>query len=125
QFTVGAVTPDFFRVYVDADQNPATGFPAAAGVGADFLLEDGAAWRSGGTGWSWSSLGALTFDFTSQVARWTVSRSRIGVAAPCGQRAVLAFQTQDHDGTLHTIGPVAQVFTDGPSCGAPPPPPPP
>jgi hypothetical protein len=118
-----AGAPNFFRVYVDADLNAATGFAAVPGVGADYLLENGFLYAHTGTGWSWSSLGSVSFSAASQVARWTVSRARIGETALCGERSTLAFQTEDT--AIHSSAPVTETFTNDPSCGAPPPPPPP
>jgi hypothetical protein len=113
-----AGTPSFFRVYIDADQNAATGFAAGPGVGADFLLENAGLWTHTGSGWSWSSDGAVTFAASNQHASWTVARARIGETRLCGEASTLLFQTQDS--AIHSTGAVAQAFTDDPSCaGAP------
>jgi hypothetical protein len=122
-----AGAPSFFRVYIDTDLDPTTGFAATSGVGAEFLLEGGFLYSHSGAGWSWSSLGAATFSSAGQAARWTIARSRIGETAACGERSTLAFQTQDSGGALHTSAAFPQTFTSSSSCGgsAPPPPPPP
>jgi hypothetical protein len=110
-----AGAPSFFRVYVDTDLDPTTGFAAAPGVGAEFLLENGTLWSHTGSGWSWTSLGAVTFSAAGQVARWTVDRSRIGETAACGERSVLAFQTED--ASIHTSAAFPETFTNAASCG--------
>jgi hypothetical protein len=110
-----AGAPSFFRVYIDVDVDPTTGFAAAPGVGAEFLLENGFLYRHSGAGWSWASLGAATFSAAGQVARWTIARAPIGETAPCGERSTLAFQTQDS--AIHTSAAFAQAFADAASCG--------
>lgn len=44
---------DFHHVYVDADNDAATGFPVA-GIGADHLIENSWYYRHTGTGWNWA-----------------------------------------------------------------------
>jgi hypothetical protein len=106
--------PSFFRVYVDTDVNASTGFAAAPGVGAELLLENGTLWSHAGAGWSWTSLGAVTFSAAGQVARWTVDRARLGETAPCGERSVLAFQIEST--SISTSAAFPDIFTDAPSC---------
>lgn len=67
------------RVYLDTDENPATGF-AHCGLGADYLVEGSTLYDYTGTGssWSWTSLGAATSSITSTAASWTLSRSSLG-----------------------------------------------
>jgi chitodextrinase len=48
---------DFHHVFVDIDSDAATGF-ATAGVGADFLIENGWFYRHTGTGWNWTPVDA-------------------------------------------------------------------
>lgn len=41
----------WYRAYIDTDRNSATGF-ATAGIGANFMLENGSLYRHVGPGWS-------------------------------------------------------------------------
>ena len=43
----------FHRVYMDTDQNTATGYQAS-GIGMDYLLENGNLYKYSGTGTDWS-----------------------------------------------------------------------
>ncbi|MFB4277629.1 spherulation-specific family 4 protein [Nonomuraea sp. MTCD27] len=44
---------DFHHVYIDADNDAATGF-AVAGIGADYLIENSWYYRHAGSGWNWT-----------------------------------------------------------------------
>ncbi|KAB8194860.1 hypothetical protein FH608_017060 [Nonomuraea phyllanthi] len=44
---------DFHHVYVDADNDAATGF-AVASIGADYLIENSWFYQHAGTGWNWT-----------------------------------------------------------------------
>jgi hypothetical protein len=115
--------PAFLRAYVDADQSAATGFAAGAGVGADFLVENGNLWRHGGGGWNWSPMGAVAFGSAAGHASWTVSRSDVGETKPCGEASTLLFQIEG--ASRVSSAPLPETFTDAGSCAAAPPPPPP
>jgi hypothetical protein len=80
-------TPSFFRVYIDSDQNAATGFPIQA-IGANYLIENGFIYRYAGTGgsWAWALVSPLSFTESSGVARWTVPLADIG--SPTSLKAV-------------------------------------
>ncbi|MFC0527740.1 DUF4832 domain-containing protein [Phytohabitans kaempferiae] len=89
QYTGG---PAWLRVYVDTDRNPATGF-ATAGVGADYLLENGTLYRHGGGGWAWNAVTAVTHTGGGGTATWTVNRADLGETATPND-ADLVFQTE-------------------------------
>ena len=76
-----AITGDYswYRVYIDSDQNPATGFPQI-GIGAEFLLEGPNLFRYSGIGgsWGWTLLTAVPFNNASGSVSWIISRSDIG-----------------------------------------------
>jgi phosphatidylinositol-3-phosphatase len=78
----------FYRAYVDTDRSAVTGF-AYAGVGAEFLIENHTLYRYAGSGadWSWAAVQAVTFANAGQEATWTVPRSALGEADPCGGAA--------------------------------------
>jgi Domain of unknown function (DUF4832)/Domain of unknown function (DUF4874) len=85
-------SPAWRRVYVDTDRSPATGF-ATAGVGADYLLENGTLYRHLGGGWSWTPVGAVTHPGGGGTATWTVNRADLGETATPND-ADLVFQTE-------------------------------
>ncbi|TCC24008.1 DUF4832 domain-containing protein [Kribbella sindirgiensis] len=105
-------TPQFLRVYVDTDRNPATGF-AQAGTGADYLLENGSLYQHTGTGWSWTLVRAVTFTNTGGVAQWTVDRADLGETATPND-ADLIFQAE---APLETSTKYTQTYTGGSSGG--------
>lgn len=75
-------TRSFFRVYMDTDQNVATGFNAN-GIGAEYLVENGDMFSHVGndSSWSWTWVGPVAYTNTSGVASWTIVRSDIGETA--------------------------------------------
>lgn len=70
---------DFYRVYIDPDQNNNTGFKTA-GIGASFLLENGElySYTGNGSNWSWVVLKTVTYTNNSSTAKFTVARTDIG-----------------------------------------------
>jgi hypothetical protein len=112
--------PAFWRIYVDGDQDPGTGFAAAPGVGAEYLIENGALYGYQGPLWRWSFLADVAaFDHTSAAAAWTIARASVGATAPCGAQATLMFQLQDGAGAVVSGPPVTTAFADiGPCAGA-------
>lgn len=71
--------PAYQRVYLDTDRQAASGFPGA-GVGAEFLLENGWLYRYTGVNgsWSWAQIKAVPFARTAGVANWTLAPADIG-----------------------------------------------
>jgi hypothetical protein len=65
------------RVFIDTDNDANTGYAMGA-IGADYLVEDGSLYRSGGRRWSWRQIGAVPKTTSGQVFTWTVARSLIG-----------------------------------------------
>ena len=96
-------TPSFVRVYLDTDTNAATGFPIA-GIGANYLLENGALyWYAGGTSgsWAWSQMETVTFTESNGLATWTVSRSALG--SPSGINAVGNYSSVNSSLVAYTL----------------------
>ena len=93
QFTYSGAY-SYYRVYIDTDQNTATGF-AANSIGANYLLENNTLYSYTGTGgnWSWAAVKSVTYTNASNVARWTVARSDIGEGATPNS-ADLIFQVE-------------------------------
>lgn len=74
----------FHRLYLDTDNNPATGFSVdTIQNGAEFLVEGQFIYRYTGTGrnWSWQGLGTVTFELGTRSARWRIDRSTFGESA--------------------------------------------
>lgn len=80
-------TPSFVRVYVDSDQNAGTGYPMA-GIGANYLIENGFVYRYAGSGgsWAWTLVTTLPLAESNGVATWTVPLADIG--SPSSLRAI-------------------------------------
>jgi hypothetical protein len=79
----------FKHVFIDTDTNPGTGYPFA-GVGADYLIENGAVYQHAGAGWKWNWVGsAIVTGGSTGPLQWTVSRALLGETAPTGERADL------------------------------------
>jgi len=87
-------TPTFFRVYIDADQNPATGF-ITGGIGGDYLIENSGLYSYAGVGggWGWAWVTAVAHTNTSNTANWIVARADIGETSD-PNAADLIFQTE-------------------------------
>jgi hypothetical protein len=74
------------RVWIDGDRNAQTGFSTTAlGIGAEYLIENGALWRytgTGGTSWSWALVRTAS-QVTGVVdgmnfIKWTIPLSDLG-----------------------------------------------
>ena len=106
-----------FEVFLDTDNNAATGY-TINGIGADYLLEDTAAYKStaNGSTWSWgTSLGAVTETIGSGTIKMTVPMTLLGSPAS----AKVAFQVLDAS-WVPTVDPHVVTFTkSGSAPGAP------
>lgn len=100
--------PAWLRVYIDTDRNPGTGF-ATAGIGANYLLENGSLYRHNGTGWSWALVRTVTHSGGSGTATWTVARADLGETATPND-ADLVFQTES---PLDTSAKLTHVYSGG------------
>jgi len=72
-------TPEFVRVFVDSDQKASTGYPVA-GIGADYLIENGYLYQYAGSAgsWAWTELATVSLTKSNGVATWSVPRSLFG-----------------------------------------------
>ncbi|MFD0662534.1 spherulation-specific family 4 protein [Thermocatellispora tengchongensis] len=70
---------DFHHVFMDVDGDAATGF-ATAGIGADYLIENGWFYRHTGTGWSWAPVEGPSplVSSAGDLFVWRVPRGEIG-----------------------------------------------
>jgi len=105
----------YYRAYVDADLNASTGF-SVAGVGADYLLEDGFLYRYSGPGWSWTQLGTATYSNNANTASWTFPRSAIGETNCTNETAKVVFQVESAGGSLDTSSALSHSYV---SCASP------
>src|SRR5688572_17023306 len=103
-------TPTFFRVYIDTDQNAATGF-ITTGIGGDYLLENGNLYSYSGVGggWGWTWMMPVAYTNTDSTAYWTVARADIGETAN-PNAADLIFQAE---APLETSAKYTHVYSDG------------
>lgn len=87
-------TNTYYRVYIDTDQNPATGLQTN-GIGANYLLENNGLWvyAGAGTDWTWNLLKTVTYTNGSGLAKWSVARNDIGEGTTPNQ-ADLVFQVE-------------------------------
>ncbi|MBC8132507.1 MAG: spherulation-specific family 4 protein [Deltaproteobacteria bacterium] len=82
----------WYRVFIDNDRNAGTGFPTA-GIGANFMLENGTLFRHVGPGWNWATVGAVTYSNGGvSTASWVFSRSSIGETNCTSETADVVFQ---------------------------------
>src|SRR5690242_4135859 len=115
-------TYSFFRVYIDTDQNAATGY-SANGIGANYMVENGSLFShpANNATWSWTALGAVTFTNAGGVATWTIARSAIGETAN-PNAANLVFQVEAPLTTsaiyTHTYSGTGPTATRTPTPGA-------
>src|SRR5262249_39453421 len=67
------------RVFVDSDRNGSTGYPVA-GIGADYLIENGFLYRYAGSSgsWAWTELMAVSLTKSNGVATWNIPLSAFG-----------------------------------------------
>jgi hypothetical protein len=72
-------TPSYLHVFIDSDEHAATGFPVA-GIGADYLIENGFLYQYAGSGgsWGWTEINTVSLVKSNGVATWTVPRSLFG-----------------------------------------------
>jgi len=72
-------TPSFVRVLIDSDQNATTGYPVA-GIGADYLIENGFLYQYAGSGgsWAWTELQTVSLTKSNGVATWNLPRTLFG-----------------------------------------------
>jgi len=73
-------TPTFLHVFLDTDQNAATGY-SFGGVGAEYMIENDVLYKftgSSGSNWSWQSLGTSSQIKTPPTVKWTLSHTSIG-----------------------------------------------
>ena len=67
-------------LYIDTDNNPATGFSVGA-IGAEFILDDGyklKKYRGGGNNWRWRKKGVATYKVSGNMVEMSFPRSWIG-----------------------------------------------
>lgn len=86
---VFAQSVSFYQAYIDADNNPATGF-TTGGIGAEFLVENGNVYRNTGAGWAWTFVSAITQTVVDNQQRWSALVSVFNGEVTAGDRVVFA-----------------------------------
>lgn len=84
-----AQSVSFYQAYIDADNNSATGF-TTAGVGAEYLIENGNLYRNTGAGWSWAFVAVVTFETVNNERVWTIPLSLMDNSVAVGDKVVFA-----------------------------------
>lgn len=95
---------DFHHVFIDVDSDESTGF-ATAGVGADFLIENGWMYSHAGAGWSWAPVDVdplISFENDLYVWQVPVSVLEDGLGAPL----------DSHRAVFHGSGTSPEAFSD-------------
>ena len=71
----------FHNVFIDTDNDAATGYQVA-GIGADYLIEDGTLYQHTGTGFSWATVSGVSplVSNSGGLYQWQVPTSSLGVA---------------------------------------------
>jgi hypothetical protein len=99
------------HVFIDTDQNAASGYPVG-GIGADYMLENGTAYHYTGVvpAWGWTSIGASNMSPATAGATgatsWSIARSLIGETAPSGEASNLVFHGRTTAGVEFTTSPI-------------------
>jgi hypothetical protein len=86
-----AGTFTFRHVFIDTDQNAATGY-AYGGLGADYMIENGSLYRNSGGGWSWTRVASANQSCTGSTCTWNILRQTVGETATSGEASNLVFQ---------------------------------
>lgn len=69
----------FYNVFIDTDRNAATGYQVA-GVGADYLIQNGTLYQHTGTGFNWTTVSGINplVSNTGGLYQWQVPTSSLG-----------------------------------------------
>jgi hypothetical protein len=102
-------TWNWYRVYIDTDQNSSTGF-ATSGIGANYLVENGNLYRHAGGGWNWTLVKAVPYSNTNNTAAWTVARADIGETA-ASEQADLIFKVVAASGDSASLPKFTHIYT--------------
>jgi len=72
-------TWSYFHVFLDTDRSASTGY-TVAGIGADYMIENGTLYHAtaNGSGWNWASAGTVTYTNSGGVATFTVNATSLG-----------------------------------------------
>jgi hypothetical protein len=97
------------HIFLDDDADPRTGY-GFGGIGAGYLIEGGALFRYGGSGWTWEYVADVEHDRSDGSDRWSVARSAVGAAAGSPLFQVV-FQVQDEDGASFAAPAHPHAFT--------------
>jgi hypothetical protein len=99
----------YYRVYIDTDESAATGF-AVAGIGADYLIENGVLYSHGAPGWNWNSLGSSSQVLGSNSSSWTIPRATLGQTANPNSDQ-LSFEAETLGDPIQNAGAYEHVYS--------------
>jgi hypothetical protein len=88
-----AGTYTYRHVLIDTDQNATTGY-VYAGIGADYLIENGTLYHHAGGGWNWTSVGSANKSCLGTTCTWNILRSTVGETQPTGEGSNIVFHAQ-------------------------------
>jgi hypothetical protein len=88
-----AGTYTYRHVFIDTDQNAATGY-VYAGIGAEYMIENGTLYHHAGGGWNWTSVGSANKSCTGNTCTWNILRSTVGETQPTGEASNVVFHAQ-------------------------------
>lgn len=110
---------NYYQIVIDTDGKSTTGYTGFSGMGGDYLLQNGDAFRYTGTGsnWSFSKVGSITFSASSGLAKFTVDRKLIGETSLCGETSLVKPRIGDSTGkTIGSTPPITQSYTKSSTC---------
>jgi len=107
-------------VFIDTDRISTRGF-AIGGIGAEFLVQDGALYSFAGTvqnQWAWTRVTSASVTFSAgSPASFTLSRADLGETNACAESSDVVFRTEDATGaTVDVLPAFTHTFTPSSSC---------
>lgn len=116
-----------YGIYIDADDNPSTGFrgvDGSFGLGAEFLIEGGTLLQYIGDGqsWNWSAVGAQAYAYSGNRLEFSLLESSLNLPASYAIRFLFVgnndttpdYASDNRAGFLYsTLAPDAAIAIDG------------
>jgi len=92
------------HIFIDADANASTGY-SMAGIGAEYLIENGTLYRQSAPGWNWARVTTAHLVVNGADHDWWILRSDVGATGASPTQRVV-FQGNGNAPTF-----VAPVYT--------------
>lgn len=98
------------RVFIDADDNPSTGWSLPPGLpaGADHLIENGTLFRYTGPDWQWEQVADVEQERDGQEVTWWVPATAFGAAAGTQVLVFNGYDGQDEYSAVVTAHPTEE-----------------